>query len=81
MGGDVPDRRPVREAAGVRLLFDMQGKLVRTETIPQGSTIWYGCRTRTTAPTVEVTSGNERWRKPVVVALNLVQRVPHTLHG
>jgi len=59
----------LRENAGVRL-FDMQGKLVRTETIPQGSTIWY-LDTRTLYDgtyTVEVTSGNERWRKPVVVA-------------
>lgn len=59
----------LRENAAVRL-FDMQGKLVRTETIPQGSTIWY-LDTRTLYDgtyTVEVTSGNERWRLPVVVA-------------
>jgi hypothetical protein len=59
----------LRENAGVRL-FDMQGKLVRTETIPQGSTIWY-LDTRTLYDgtyTVEVTSGNEHWRLPVVVA-------------
>ena len=59
----------LRESAGVRL-FDAQGKLVRTEVIAQGSTIWY-LDTRTLYDgtyTVEVTSGNERWRMPVVVA-------------
>lgn len=59
----------LRENAGVRL-FDVQGKLVRTETIPQGSTIWY-LDTRTLYDgtyTVEVTCGSERWRLPVVVA-------------
>ena len=59
----------LRENANVRL-FDTQGKVVRTETIPQGSTIWY-LDTRTLYDgtyAVEVTSGNERWRVPVVVA-------------
>ena len=59
----------LRESAGVRL-FDTQGKLVRSEVIAQGSTIWY-LDTRTLYDgtyTVEVTSGNERWRLPVVVA-------------
>ncbi len=59
----------LRENAGLRL-FDPQGKLVRSEVIAQGSTIWY-LDTRTLYDGtyfVEVTSGNERWRKPVVVA-------------
>jgi hypothetical protein len=57
------------ESAELRL-FDARGSVVRSERIPQGSTIWY-LDTRTLYDgtyLVEVTYGNERHRVPVVVA-------------
>ncbi len=58
-----------REDVDVRLL-DMQGRIVRSSVIPQGSTIWY-LDTRTLYDgnyVVDVGSGSDRQRVEVVVA-------------